>query len=65
MDWKAVMERPSGAELRSSPKANQMICETGCVNARENLTRRRGGAEDVRKVLKKGEPGCVSPYVST
>ena len=46
--WKAVMERPAGAELRIRRQANK----TGERDARESLTRRRGDAEEVREGLK-------------
>ena len=48
IEWKAVMERPAGAELRIRRQANK----TGERDAQENLTRRRGAAEEVREGLK-------------
>ncbi len=47
------MKRPTGAELRSSPKANKTLVR----DVRVNLTRRCGDAENVRKERKEMEGG--------
>ena len=47
------MKRPTGAELRSSPKTHKTLVR----DARANLTRSRGDAENVRKDRKEMKVG--------
>ncbi|MBR0236640.1 MAG: hypothetical protein IJQ39_00975 [Thermoguttaceae bacterium] len=52
MDWKAVMEFALANGITHSPTGEQNDRRAWLHKLSENLTRRRGGAEDVREVLK-------------
>ena len=49
--WKAVMERPTGAELRIRRQANKTNGEPGCVSSRKKIS--RGAAETRRNGRRK------------